>query len=330
MKKVSVAIASYNGEEYLQEQLLSILRQTRKVDEIIICDDASTDLTCSIVQDFINEYPEYDIQLFQNETNIGYKENFRQALKKTSGDYIFLCDQDDEWFDEKVEKMVGQMNANSKILALASSFVYMNDEGKRYTIKPIHGMSNNNLYIHPVKKEALVEVPFEDYYTRNFFQGCSLVIRKELKDEVVNHFSSKIHHDWFINMTAAKHHGMYFWNIPLFAYRIHAKNAVGIQGTYSSTSDHIEKANSLEVRTQLPREGLIFLEALQDSDPVYYSKNLQTFSVLKDFYLEHIEALENGDVKTLLKENTMPQYRHMKTKKARVMDLIFAMQRKLK
>ena len=85
---ISVAMTSYNGEKYIEEQIESILNQTVKIDEIIIVDDGSIDGTIDLIK-------KYDVTLVQNEKNIGYKENFKKAMSLCHGDIIFLCDQDD-------------------------------------------------------------------------------------------------------------------------------------------------------------------------------------------------------------------------------------------
>ena len=200
---ISVAMATYNGEKYIEKQLDSIRTQSIPIDEIIICDDGSNDLTLSIIDNYIQKYPNFPIFLHENETNLGYRLNFKQALSLTKGDYIFLCDQDDIWFKDKVKDMVEKMETNPSILVLASSFVFVNEQGQTYKEKLKRGMSNNNLYIRPVKENDLVPVDFDLYLTRNFFQGCSLCIRKSLKEELLTSFSNTIHHDWFINLMAS-------------------------------------------------------------------------------------------------------------------------------
>ena len=101
---ISVAMATYNGEVYLRKQLDSILHQSLPVDEIIICDDQSSDGTVDIIQEYIKQYPH--IHLYKNEQNLGYKRNFKKALSLCSKEYIFLCDQDDIWDSDKVKEMV--------------------------------------------------------------------------------------------------------------------------------------------------------------------------------------------------------------------------------
>ena len=108
---ISVAIATYNGQEFIKEQLLSILNQTMPVDEIVICDDQSSDDTVRIIQELLCD----KIYLYQNEKNLGNKLNFKKAPSYCKGDYIFLCDQDDIWKPNKVQTMIEIMQNHLEI-----------------------------------------------------------------------------------------------------------------------------------------------------------------------------------------------------------------------
>ena len=125
---ISVAMTTYNGEKYVKEQLESILEQTKPVDEIVIMDDKSTDETVEIIKK-IQEKSEVKIILEVNKENVGYIENFRRAIKKTKGDIIFLCDQDDVWYKGKVEVMSGLME-NGNIGVLCSKYDLIDTFGK--------------------------------------------------------------------------------------------------------------------------------------------------------------------------------------------------------
>ena len=103
--KLSVAMCTYNGEQHVNEQLESILKQTMTVDEIIICDDGSTDKTIQIIEQFQMNFPNI-ITLHRNSFNLGSNKNFEKAITLCSGDYIFLSDQDDIWKINKVEKII--------------------------------------------------------------------------------------------------------------------------------------------------------------------------------------------------------------------------------
>lgn len=99
--KVSIAMASYNGSKYLQEQLDSFRNQTRQPDELVVCDDGSTDSTLDILERFRGE-AEFAVRIFRNEKNLGFTKNFEKALSNCTGDLIFLSDQDDVWYVDKV------------------------------------------------------------------------------------------------------------------------------------------------------------------------------------------------------------------------------------
>ena len=95
---ISVCIATYNGEKYIQEQLNSILPQLQEHDEIIISDDGSTDGTIEQIRQIGSPL----IHIYKNTGEHGYTRNFENALSLAKGEYIFLCDQDDIWQPDKV------------------------------------------------------------------------------------------------------------------------------------------------------------------------------------------------------------------------------------
>ncbi len=102
--KVSIAMAVYNGERFIREQLESFLRQTRLPDELVVSDNASTDSTVEIVRDFANRAA-FPVRLFVNDRNLGMSKNFERAIAECTGDIIFLSDCDDVWYPEKIALM---------------------------------------------------------------------------------------------------------------------------------------------------------------------------------------------------------------------------------
>ena len=99
---VSIAMATYNGAKYLQEQLDSFATQSRLPDELVVCDDSSEDETISIIEEFSQRAP-FAVRLIKNPKNLGFIKNFEKALALCAGDLIFFSDQDDVWFPEKVQ-----------------------------------------------------------------------------------------------------------------------------------------------------------------------------------------------------------------------------------
>lgn len=110
---VSIALATFNGANYIKEQLDSFASQIRIPDELVICDDGSTDDTIDIVLEFRNSAP-FAVRLIQNEQNLGHVQNFSKAISHCIGDIIFLSDQDDKWFPEKIENVVTAMQETPK------------------------------------------------------------------------------------------------------------------------------------------------------------------------------------------------------------------------
>jgi glycosyltransferase involved in cell wall biosynthesis len=113
--KVSVAMCTFNGAPFVGAQLESILTQSRMPDEIVICDDVSTDETLEIVKKFVARCPE-KFRVFRNEVNLGCCRNYESAISRTTGDVIFLCDPDDVWFPGKVVEMLGMFAANPEVV----------------------------------------------------------------------------------------------------------------------------------------------------------------------------------------------------------------------
>ncbi|MGC8751805.1 glycosyltransferase, partial [Hydrotalea sp.] len=127
--EISVALCTYNGASFIKEQLNSILLQTLPVNEIIICDDGSTDNTINILNEYKLLYPNI-IQLYKNEYTLGAKKNFEKAILLCKGDYIFLSDQDDIWCKNKVEIYVEHFNRFPSISVFFSNGKIIDENSK--------------------------------------------------------------------------------------------------------------------------------------------------------------------------------------------------------
>lgn len=101
---ISIALCTYNGARYLDEQLRSIAVQTRLPDEVILCDDGSTDNTLQVAEDFARDVP-FRVNITSNTQRLGSTKNFERAIRLCRGSLIFLCDQDDIWLPHKLETL---------------------------------------------------------------------------------------------------------------------------------------------------------------------------------------------------------------------------------
>lgn len=114
--RVSVCIATYNGEKFIKRQLESIISQLDECDEVVISDDGSTDATLQIVKSFNSPL----IRVLDNKLKHGYTGNFENVLNEAKGEYVFLSDQDDEWAPNKVEKCLECLKTYDFVVSDAS------------------------------------------------------------------------------------------------------------------------------------------------------------------------------------------------------------------
>lgn len=122
---ISVAMATYNGEKYLNEQLESILKQTVLPNELVVCDDCSTDNTVNLLNDFKEKAP-FDVKIFTSDKNNGYVKNFARVIEEAKGDYVFMCDQDDYWLPNKIEVVLKTFAENPKAQLVAHNAMCTN------------------------------------------------------------------------------------------------------------------------------------------------------------------------------------------------------------
>lgn len=227
--RLSVVIAAYNGGPFIEEQLDSIYNQTLAVDELLIRDDGSKDNTVEVVQGWIEKHPDFNARLIVGEENLGYIGNFAELLNQATGDWIFLCDQDDRWHLDKVEKMVAASKEVPTAKLIASSFEFMNQEGEVYHLPLNEGWSNQNLIPWAVENPGgLNKVTKEQMLLHNYFQGCAMMIRKELGEDYDHRHDFHLPHDWFLALLASVSDDLWYLDLPLFDYRIHHSNTTGL------------------------------------------------------------------------------------------------------
>jgi glycosyltransferase involved in cell wall biosynthesis len=203
--KVSIALATYNGELYLQEQLDSYLHQSRLPDEVVISDDASTDATLEIIKKFAETAP-FEVRWTQNKSNVGFTQNFNRALEQTTGDVVFLSDQDDIWFPEKIEYMIELAQENP------STLLFMND-----ALVVDSNLNSRNITI----LGFLTSTGFTD---KNFVNGCCIMVRRQLLEITLPIPLNILAHDmWLVSISDGLGYKK-FSRLVLQMYRRHNKN----------------------------------------------------------------------------------------------------------
>jgi glycosyltransferase involved in cell wall biosynthesis len=222
MEKISVAMCTYNGEHYISEQLDSILNQTLKVDEIVVCDDQSTDKTIEILENYSTLYPSI-IKIYRNEVNLRSVKNFEKAISLCSGDIILLSDQDDYWVTNKVEEYLKFFTLNKSIDVIASNGYCVDNTSKiieKYTIWDMPQLlKENNITFH---YNHLIT------HVGNFVTGASIGFRKVIVPKILPFPILKgFHHDEWIAIIATRTNSFEMLNEKYFFYRIHDNQQVG-------------------------------------------------------------------------------------------------------
>lgn len=216
--KISVAMAAYNGEAYIAEQLESIRTQTMPVDEVRICDDGSSDNTVSVAEAFIREHQlEETWSIVVNPENLGYASNFMKAVGQTGGEFIFFCDQDDIWVRDRVERMVKLMEEHPDMMLLGSEFEPF--------VSAEDAPSVPEWEMRQMKNDGSLEK--KEFNSRNVFigcQGCTMCMRRELLDKTLSYWYAGWAHDEYAWKMALCMDGLYVYHSSTLRRRLHSSN----------------------------------------------------------------------------------------------------------
>lgn len=211
-------MCSYNGEKFIGDQLKSMIDQIRPPDEIIICDDGSTDNTIGIIRSIVNSTT-VPVSVIQNKNNLGVTKNFEQAVSITTGDIIFLSDQDDVWFKDKINTMIEPfVNDKDVIMSYHDAHIVDKDlKSKGFSI------FDDRSYLK-LGQQRKIENIIEDVGTK----GSTMAFRSTIKNEILP-FGDLIlwSHDYWISTIAHSIGKVIPINKPLMYYRIHENNVSG-------------------------------------------------------------------------------------------------------
>lgn len=221
--RISVAMAAYNGEKYIQEQLDSIARQDLPPLELVVTDDGSSDATLEILKAFARGAP-FEVRIFRNETRLGYADNFLKAASLCRGDLIAFCDQDDIWMEQKLRTCAGFFD-DPEVLLVAHSARTLLDSGERGHLFP--RFKNTRV------SSSGASNPF------SFVHGFAMVATRELLRlaRVTPRPARLAGHDQWVWFLAASTGKIATVMDVLALYRQHQDNAFGAQPrtTMSST-----------------------------------------------------------------------------------------------
>lgn len=203
---ISVCIATYNGEKYIKEQIDSIICQLHENDEIIISDDGSIDNTLDVIKQFADDR----IKIYKNQrSNKGVIGNFENAIKLSSGEYIFLADQDDIWLPNKVNIYKKYFDLGYNIIVSDAKVI---DQKKNVINESFFKIMNSGK-------------GFIKNFISNTYLGCCIGFRRELIHYALPFPKSIAMHDIWLGFIGEAFGKPVFINERLLLYRRHGSNA---------------------------------------------------------------------------------------------------------
>lgn len=230
---ISVCIATYNGAKYINKQLGSVLKQLGKDDEVIVSDDHSIDDTVQIIRN-LNDHR---VKIFFNPGDPGYSSNFENAILQSTGDYIFICDQDDVWIDGKVSKMMNCLIAGTHLVVSDAEIVDKN----------LNQLFASHFELNNTRPGFAIN------FLKTRYIGACMAFNREILSKVLpfpsNHYLCA--YDYWIALISEYYYSVKLLKEPLLRYRRHGENA--------STGGGTKSPNSLlkKIRTRLYVMGKI-------------------------------------------------------------------------
>lgn len=218
--EISIIVSTFNGEQYIDEQLESLRTQPRQPDEVLIFDDCSTDRTVDICNRFIDRTGLTNWSVIRNDQNKGWKKNFIDGLSAAKGDLIFFCDQDDIWKDDKIAEMSQIMESRSEIDVLTSNCEAFYPDGTT-VVRP-----------EPENGEVIKQ-PLDKRVFNTKYPGCTYCIRRGIAKQAVKYWQPDFPHDALLWRMAMFKGSLYSYNKSLIRWRRHNDSAYSLESISS-------------------------------------------------------------------------------------------------
>lgn len=228
MAMVKILMATYNGENYLREQINSILAQTYHDWILYISDDVSSDHTPAIIEEYAKKYPDKIVPLSNKNPSGSAENNFFRMLSTIHGQYIALCDQDDYWFPDKLEVTLERMQSLERQYGEETPILLHTDlkvaDDHLNIIAPSFFAFQN---ISPERKQL------KDYLVQNNVTGCTALLNRSLLEKLDYIPEICTMHDWWLALVACCFGKIDYIRKPTMLYRQHKHNQIGAKSAKS-------------------------------------------------------------------------------------------------
>ena len=218
-----VALCTFNGIAYLSEQLESLLAQKRLPDRIVIFDDASDDGTWEFLQTWANEAP-LPVFVHRNSRRMGIVRNFEAAVSALDTELVFLCDQDDIWFPEKIDELARMFESDSELLLVYTNAQLVDCDARDLKISLFEALDLSEDERNRIRNGDTFSV----LCRRNLATGATVAFRRSLLGLALPFPEDWLHDEW-LAITAAARGKVVLTDVSSIQYRQHSRNAVGMQ-----------------------------------------------------------------------------------------------------
>ena len=253
--KVSIALATYNGAKFLEEQLESYSIQTKIPDEIIICDDGSDDKTIEIIKRYSANNLKINVKIYQNEIKLGHEQNFSRCINLATGEIIFLSDQDDVWTEDKIKSHLEIYEENQNIITIINDLEIVDEKLNGYGRTVVNQMKSTGTYGENGK---------------SFIIGCATSFRSSVKEIFIPVPNLSFGHDKWIHDFSEILNARKIIYKNLQKYRRHSDNSS------SWVFDNQRKANWKDML--MPSIGKNMVPS--------YQKEIQIYTIMKERILK--------------------------------------------
>lgn len=216
-------MCTYNGARFLGQQLASLVSQRRLPDEVVICDDCSTDETHALLRDFAATAP-FPVNLRQNKTRLGSTKNFEQAIALCQGDVIALCDQDDEWLPDKLASTIKVFETRPDVGLVFCDAELIDESGASLGERLWESIKFDARMKAKIKNSTAYEI----LDRRVLITGMTMAFRARFKDLILPFpENGPLIHDGWIALIISHTADIDFVDRPLTRYRQHSSQQLG-------------------------------------------------------------------------------------------------------
>lgn len=294
---IDILLSSYNGANYISEQIESILFQSNKNWRLLVRDDGSTDNTVEIVRKYSQKYPERILYINEQESNVknlGASQSFFRLLQYAKSDYVMFCDQDDVWLPNKIEVTLNEMireekDSGKNTPILVHTDLQITDERLNILSKSYYKYRGVSCKIGKKLNRLLIQ---------NVVVGCTVMINLSLKNKIKNISDMAIMHDWWLALIANVFGKIVFLDAPTILYRQHSFNVAGAKKWglkyFWKMSLSLRRLKQNFLATQ--KQAMAFLDQYRDELTCEQLSIIQTYAEMKNynFLKRKILLIKNG------------------------------------